>query len=183
MEDRVLKEAVHCTATEISKLFGLGVRRIGQLQSDGVIGAEKAKGKGGKRYNLEDTVKRYVSYLSDKAYGKEKKDIEVKLREQKLKADIKLKESQGELHELKTLIAAGKFIAVEDVKRDYANFFVNFKKFALAIPSNVAGRINGAVEPMEVRRIESELVEEITELLRGFVLSTEVGKCEEVKEE
>lgn len=182
MADRILKDVIHCTASEIAQLFGLGVRRIGQLQSDGIIGAEKAKGKGGKRYNLEDTIKKYVAHLSNKAYGKEKTDAEAKLKEQKLKADIKLKESQGELHELKTLIAAGKFIAVEDVKRDYANFFVNFKKFALAIPSNVAGRLNGAVEPTEVRKIESELLEEITELLREFVLSVEVGELEEAEE-
>lgn len=39
-----------------------------------------------------------------------------------MQADIALKESQGELHRLKTEIAAGQYISVEEVKLDYAKF-------------------------------------------------------------
>ena len=77
----------------------------------------------------EDTTsclrsRHYVKYLSDKAYGKQHRtDKEIELREQKMQADIALKESQGELHRLKTEIAAGQYISVEEVKLDYAKFF------------------------------------------------------------
>ena len=61
----------------------------------------------GRRYDLVPTIQQYVKYLSDKAYGKDRSEKELELREQKMKADIALKESQGELHRLKTDIAAG----------------------------------------------------------------------------
>ena len=38
------------------------------------------------------------------------------MKEQKLRAEVALKESQGELHRLRTEIAAGKYISIEEVK-------------------------------------------------------------------
>lgn len=81
------------------------------------------------------TIQSYVKYLSDKAYGKNRSEKENELREQKMRAEIALKESQGELHRLRTDIAAGKYISVEEVILDYTRFFVTFKNFAMAIPA------------------------------------------------
>ena len=94
------------------------------------------------------------------------------MKEQKLKAEIALKESQGELHKLRTEIAAGRYISVEEVKLDYGSFFVSFKKFAMSIPSKLAGRLTGFVDPVEVRSIENDLQKEVKRLLSGFVLSS-----------
>lgn len=62
-----------------------------------------------------------------------------------MRADVALKESQGELHRLKTDIAAGKYIAIEEVKIDYQKFFVAFKKFAISLPSRLIGMISAAL--------------------------------------
>ena len=70
----------------------------------------------------------------------------MELREQKMKADVALKESQGELHRLKTEIAAGKYISIEEVKLDYAKFFVAFKKFATSLPSRIIGMLSGGID-------------------------------------
>ena len=177
MEDRILKEDIHCTSAQIAKLFGVKTRSIQMFNADGIIETENAKG--GKRYNLEDTVKKYVNYLSDKAHGRTATKSEEDLREQKLKAEIRLKESQGELHSLKTEIAAGKYISVEDVKLDYSRFFVSFRNFAMSIPTKVSGELNGAVSPEEVRRIESRLNEEMSKILREVVINAEKGRGEE----
>ena len=123
------------------------------------------------RYELAPTIQRYVKYLSDKAYGKSKSEKEAELREQKLQAEIALKESQGEMHRLKTEIASGKYIDIEEVKMDYSRFFVSFKKFALSLPSRLSGRISGHCDPMEIRSIEKDLNAEIIRLLNSFVVA------------
>lgn len=153
----------------IAQLFGVTVRRIQQLTQEGVLPTtETAEGR---RYDLVPTIQNYVKYLSDKAYGKNRSEKELELREQKMKAEIALKESQGELHQLRTQIAMGNYIGIEEARMDYERFFVTFKKFAMALPARLTGMINGYVEPLEARRIEKDLQKEIQQLLGSFVLA------------
>ena len=77
----------------------------------------------GRRYELVPTIRSYVKYLSDKAYNRAQSDKEAELKSQKLQAEIALKESQGELHRLRTDIARGKYIGVEEAQIDYQRFF------------------------------------------------------------
>ena len=157
----------YATKDTVAQLFGLSGRRIEQLVADGVI--DRVRTQGGVRFELAPTIQKYVKYLSDKAYGKERSEAEAKLKEQKLRADVALKESQGELHRLRTEIAAGNYISVEEAKADYSRFFIVFKNFALSIPGKMAGRLSGFVEPVEVREIENDLQKEVKKLLRDFV--------------
>ena len=153
----------------IAKLFNVTVRRIQQLTQEGVLPTtETAEGR---RYDLVPTIQRYVQYLSDKAYGKNRSEKELELKEQKMLAEIALKESQGELHRLKTDIAAGKYIAKEEVIIDYERFFLTFKKFALAIPARLTDMISAYLDPLETRRIEQEIQREIQQLLTAFVVA------------
>jgi len=160
----------------IAQLFGVTVRRIQQLTQEGVLPTTETAD--GRRYDLVPTIQSYVKYLSDKAYGKNRSEKELELREQKMKAEIALKESQGELHRLKTDIAAGKYIGVEEVTLDYQRFFVTFKKFAMALPARVTDMVNGYVEPLEARRIEKDIQQEVQRLLEAFVVA---GVTEPVK--
>ena len=109
MSDGEVKGSFYRTEI-IAQLFGVTVRRVQQLTQEGIISTTKIleDGKSVRRYDLVPTIQAYVKYLSDKAYGKQHRtDKEIELREQKMQADIALKESQGELHRLKTEIAAG----------------------------------------------------------------------------
>lgn len=160
----------------IASLFGLSVRRVQQLTQEGVISTVKTSA--GRRYELAPTIQKYIQYLSDKAYGKSKSETEAQLKEKKLKADIALKESQGELHRLKTEIATGQYISIEEIKMDYSRFFVSFKKFAMSVPSRLAGKMTGFVDPVEIRRIEKEMQKEVTKLLNGFVISAVIEEKE-----
>ena len=159
----------------IAQLFGVTVRRIQQLTQEGVLPTTETVE--GRRYDLVPTIQSYVKYLSDKAYGKNRSEKENELREQKMRAEIALKESQGELHRLRTDIAAGKYISVEEVILDYTRFFVTVQNFAMAIPARVADLINGYAEPVEVRRIEKAIQGEIRRILTAFVVAgvTEPG--------
>lgn len=158
----------------IAQLFGVSVRRIQQLTQEGIISTTEVieDGRKQRRYDLVPTIQKYVKYLSDKAYGKQyRTEKEMELREQKMQADIALKESQGELHRLKTSIAAGDYISIEEVRLDYAKFFVVFKKFAMSLPARVSGMLSGQLEPLEARRIEKEISSEISSLLNSFVIA------------
>ena len=153
----------------ISQLFGVTVRRIQQLTQEGVLPTTETPE--GRRYDLVPTIQSYVKYLSDKAYGKNRSEKETELRQQKLEAEIALKESQGDLHRLKTEIASGKYISIEEVKMDYSRFFVTFKKFAMAIPAKLVSLISDSLDPMEARRIEKELHRDILAQLGAFVVA------------
>jgi phage terminase Nu1 subunit (DNA packaging protein) len=154
----------------IAQLFGVSVRRIQQLTQEGIIETVQVPGQG-RRYELVPTIQAYTKYLADKAYGREQSDREAELKEQKMKADIALKESQGELHRLKTEIAAGKYIAVEEVRLDYERFFVTFKNFAMSLPTRLVDEISSYVEPVEARRIEKDLHQRVKNLLVAFVVA------------
>ena len=169
----------------IAQLFNFsGTRRIEQLTQDGVIDAVlvKVDGREVRRYDLAPTIQKYVKYLSDKAYGKSRSEKEMEL---KLEAEVALKESQGELHRLKTQIAAGEYVSVNEVRSDYAKFFVVFKKFAMSIPARVCGMLSGQLEPMEARKIEKEMAGEIADLLASFVISgiVEPGEAKVILDE
>ena len=167
----------------IAQLFGLSTRRVQQLTQDGVIKTtavletdEKGHTHTVRRYDLVPTIQAYVKYLSDKAYGKaHRTDKEIELREKKMQADIALKESQGELHKLKTEIATGQYISIEEVQLDYARFFIVFKKFAMSLPARLTGMLSGQMEPADLRRCEKELASETNHLLESFVVAGQVG--------
>ncbi len=164
----------------IAQLFGISSRRVEQLVSDGII--ERIKVKNEVKFETIPTIQKYLKYLADKAHGRESKSKEAELKEKKMNAEIALKESQGELHRLRTEIAQGNYIAIEEVKADYSRFFIVFKNFALSIPSKLSGRLSGAVDPVEVRAIENDLQKEIKKLLNEFVSRavTENKKPEDV---
>lgn len=159
-------EKMLVTSKDLAQLFGVSGRRVGQLTEDGAI---EKDGRG--VYDLEKTVKAYIKYLSDKAYAREESMTEAELKEQKLRAEVALKESQKDLHELKTEIAKGQYVPVEEVELDYKKFFATFKKFAMAMPSRIAGLVGAHVEPVVLRDIEKKMNDETVRMLRAFVVS------------
>lgn len=153
----------------IAGIFDVTVRRIQQLTQDGVIKTTEVP-KEGRRYELLPTIKMYTKHLSDKAHGKGRAEREVALRQQKLEAEIALKESQGEIHRIKAEIAAGKYIDVDEVTLDYQKFFAIFKRFAMGMPSRLVGMISDSLDPMEARRVEKEMTAEVKRMLHAFVV-------------
>lgn len=162
----------YVSKSTVCQMFGIGARRVEQLISDGVI--DKVKEKNKVKFDLVDTVSRYIEYIKDKAEEKNKSAAghksEIELKAEKLEAEIALKNSQAELHELRTQIAKGEYVSVDEVQMDYERFFVVFKKFAESVPSRTAGILNGVVDPIKIRQIEDNMQEEITGMLRDFVL-------------
>lgn len=156
----------------IAQFFGLTVRRVQQLTQEGIIKTTPTPD--GRRYNLVETLKTYIQYLSDKAYGKSKSEKEAELREAKLEAEIALKDSQAELHKMKREIAAGKYIDKDEVALDYQKFFLTFQRFALSLPSRLVSMVSDQIKPTEARRVERELTEEVKRILTAFTVAGSV---------
>lgn len=165
----------------VAQLFSVSVRRVQQLTQEGIISTTEIPGQG-RRYELVPTIKTYIQYLSDKAYGKNRSEKETELKEQKLQAEIALKESQGELHRMRREIAAGKYIDIDEVALDYQKFFVVFKRFALSIPARLVSMISDRVEPLEARKIEREMNGEVRRMLKAFVVAGAPEAAENAKE-
>lgn len=159
----------YCRVEVIADLFGVSVRRVQQLTQDGTI--KSINTPNGKRYDMNSTVKAYIKFLSDKAYGRGEKVQEGALKIEKMEADIELKKTQNELHQLRVDIMDGKYIKIEQAKADYSKFMVVLKRLLVSIPSRVAGCLNGQVDPSVIRVIESDIDSDIKNTLQSFIVA------------
>ena len=164
--------AQYWTSAEIAKLFDFdNIRSVQRLVENGIIQPTVVveNGKNVSRYDLIPTVTGYVKNLRDKAAGRQSTATEKDLKNQKLKAEIALKESQGELHKLKTEIAMGRYLSVEEIKLNYSKFFIMIRQYVMNLPARVTGRLVGSITPIEARRLETDLQKELENQLRTFV--------------
>ncbi len=164
--------SIEITIGELAEILNINLSTARRLCQMDVFKSTSASGRSGQKYyNLVQSVQAFLlKKQSDHDEELRKTDIE-KLKMQKLKAEISLKKSQSELHQLKTDIEKGKYLRTDDVKHDYEEFFVIFKKFALALPARVGGCISGYIDPVVERAIEKDIHQEICSMLRTFVVA------------
>lgn len=169
---------IQVSSEELADYFCLSLRRIHQLTADGVL---KKNSPNGRKYNLKENVQAYIQDLQRRANGRSSV-TEEELKKKKLEADIALKESQGELHRLRTAIANGEYISVEEVQVDYTKFFVTFKKFVTNLPSRIIGFVSPYMEPTESRKLEKDISLDLNNMLNAFVIAgTEAKPAEQKK--
>ena len=82
---------------------------------------------------------------------------------------MELKESQGQLHRLKTAIAERRYLPTEQATAELNEFLETFKRFALNIPARVAANLAGAADAVTVRGVERSLRKELEAMLETFV--------------
>lgn len=162
------------TSEELGEYFGLSVRRINQMAIEGTLKKE------GRRFPLKENVLVYIQDLQRRANGRTSASEE-ELKKKKLEADIALKESQGELHQLKTAIATGQYISVEEVQVDYTKFFVTFKKFIMNLPARIIGFVAPYMDPSESRKLEKDITNDLNGMLAAFVVAGTEAKPAEPK--
>lgn len=158
----------YANATAISKLLGKSVRRVQQLTQDGILETEVPPGGGARKYRTCETIQRYLAHIEQKAKetGEQSKAAELTLR--KLEAEVALKESQGQLHRLKTAIAEGEYIPAEQATEELEEFMVSFKRFAMAIPARAVGTLSGNVDALAVRAMERAMRKELEAMLAVY---------------
>ncbi|WP_087064443.1 hypothetical protein [Intestinibacillus massiliensis] len=161
---------------DLSKLLGVNIRTIQRLTQEGVLTAEPdPEDKRRKVWPTAESVQAYIGHQLARADSNQRNSRIQDLEEKKLAAETELKESQRDLHVLKTDIASGKYLPVEQVQLDYSRFFVVLKKFLLAVPNRVSGLVGGYVDPVTARALEKDIAKEINTMLTSFVIAGEAG--------
>ena len=163
------------STTAVAKLLGKTTRRIQQLTQDGVLETEVPPGGGARKYKTCETIQRYIAHIEQKAQETAAASSTAELNLRKLEAEVELKESQGQLHKLKTAIAEGKYIKAEEATRDLADFMAMFKKFAMNIPPRTVKSIAGYADPHTARAMEKAMRKELEDMLAVFVDAAEIG--------
>lgn len=157
------------STTIIAQLLGLSVRRIQQLTQDGVLETDFPPGVGVRKYRTCGTIQRYIAHIEQKAKETGEKSRMAELSLKKLEAEVKLKESQGQLASIKADIAEGRYIEAEIATEQLTEFMVKFKNFALNIPSRVAGTVGSYTDTVTARAIERATRKELEDMLALFV--------------
>jgi len=153
----------------ITQLFGFeDVRRVQQLTQSGVLETEVPPGGGVRRYRTCATVQRYIAHIKQKAKESGEKGRTAELALKKLEAEVKLKESQGQLAGIKADIAEGRYIETAAAAEQLAEFMDTFKNFAINIPSRVAGTVASYTDAATARAIERATRKELEDMLALF---------------
>lgn len=148
----------------IAKIFGVSTRRVEQLKSEGVI---KGEGKPTK-YDLLPTIQAYIKYLSDKAYGREKKQTDAQLETAKLEAEKRIKTAKAEMAELELKELQGKMHRAEDVEAIVTDHVFFLRSMLMAMPGKLAVDLAGAHTAAEqADRVKQEIYY-ILENLAGY---------------
>jgi phage terminase Nu1 subunit (DNA packaging protein) len=164
------------TAARLAQILGVNLRTVQRLTQESVLTSEVDPADNRKKiYHLAASVQAYIAHQVGKSKGNERSDRMAGLEEKKLAAEIALKESQGELHKMKTEIASGKYLLVEEVQVDYSRFFIILKKFVMSIPNRVIGMLAGHVDPITARGIEKDLANDLNDMLTAFVVAGQNG--------
>lgn len=162
----------------IAKLVGCTVRNIQTLTESGDLEKETPPGHKVKKYRTCQTVQKYIAYqvriAKNKIAGGGAEAEELSLK--KLRAEVALKESQGQLHKLKTAIAEGKYVDTENVGRELAEFLRSFRQFALNMPARAVRSMPGQVDAVTAKAMEKAMREELETMLNAFTDAvTELG--------
>lgn len=118
----------------IAKIFGVSTRRVEQLKSEGII---KGQGKPTK-YDLLPTIKAYIRYLSDKAYGREKKQSDAELETEKKSAEARYKKAKADMAELELKELRGELHRASDVEAIVTDHVMTLRSMLMSMPGKVA---------------------------------------------
>ena len=140
----------------IATLFGLTVRRIQQLTQDGIIKTELVGRQ--RRYDLLDTVRRYISYLQDKCNSKGGSKDDTENESRKLKADADIKAAKAAIAEMELLELKGEMHRSEDVEAMTTDLVYSIRSMMLALPGRLAIDLASIDKPAEIsERIKQEV--------------------------
>lgn len=169
-----IKEFV--SAKDIAEIFQFeSVRRVQQLTQDGVISTTDVKesGRKVKRYELIPTVKAYIKFIQDKAYGREKKMSEADLITRKLQADVDFKEAKAKMAQLQLDEIEGRMHSAEDVECMTTDLCLAIRSALLAMPGQLSKDVAEESDPSQVQILIKDTVCLVLEELSRYEYSKE----------
>lgn len=138
----------------IAKIFGVTTRRVQQLKDEGII-----QGQGNPmRFDLLPTIQAYIRYLSDKANGREKREVMAKLEEDKLRAEAEIKQAKAKQAQMELKELQGKLHRAEDVEAITTDRVLFFRSMLMAMPGKLAVDLAGTHSAAEqAERVKKEV--------------------------
>lgn len=138
----------------IAKIFGVSTRRVEQLKAEGII---RGQGKPTK-YDLLPTIQAYIRYLSDKANGREKREVMADLEEQKMRAEVEIKQSKAKAAQMELKELQGKLHRAEDVEAITLDHVLFLRSLLTAMPGKLAVDLAGEHTAQEqAERVRQEV--------------------------
>lgn len=129
-------EEEYVTSAVVGRYLGYSAKTVQQFTGNGII--ETIETPRGRRYDLPATCRQYVKYLSDKAYGREKREAIEKLEEEKLTAEVEIKKSKAEAAKLELAELRGKMHRAEDVEAIMTDHVLFLRSMLMAMPGKLA---------------------------------------------
>ena len=147
----------------IAELFQVTVRRIQQLTQDGVLQTvEVSKGnRKFRRYDLMPTIQAYIKYLSDKAYGRDKKESLSNKEEEKLQAEVDIKKTKAKIAQLELDELEGRMHSAEDVEAMTTDLCLAVRSALLSMPGQLAVDVAEVTDAAEISEIIKSTVNDI----------------------
>jgi len=138
-------------AEAVAQFVGLTARRIYQLTDAGILPVVDTAD--GKRYDFNETVRRYIKYLQGLAAGKEVSLSEAEAKKSKTEADIKFRIAKARKAELELEELEGSMYRAEDIAAVISDLVYSMRAAILALPGRLAIDTANAQTPSEASSI------------------------------
>lgn len=138
-------------AEAVAQFVGLTTRRIYQLTDAGILLAVETAD--GKRYDFNDTIRKYIKYLQGLAAGKEVNISEAEVKKRKTEAETKFREAKAKKAELELKEYEGTLYKAEHIKAVISDMVYAMRGAILALPGRLAIDTANAQTPAEASAI------------------------------
>jgi transcriptional regulator, merR family len=153
----LIKENQIIKATELAKLLGITDRHLRNLANEGVI-KKTEKGK----YLLLESVRGYIEYIESK------NDVDLNLKDEKIKEEIKRIKKDVELKDLKIKETKNQLHLASIVEKVMTDMLMNIKGKLLSISSKVAPAVIAADNLGEIQDVIQDEIFEVLEELSEY---------------
>ena len=153
----LVKENQIIKANELAKLLGITDRHLRNLASEGII-KKTEKGK----YLFWENVLGYIEYIESK------NDIDLNLKDEKIKEEIKRIKKDTELKDLKIKETKNQLHLATIVEKVMTDMLMNIKGKLLSISSKVAPAVIAADNLGEIQDVIQDEIFEVLEELSEY---------------
>ncbi len=157
--------AGYCSTAVLANLFDITAQWVGELTRNGIL--RKHETEVGPRYNVVEATRAYVKYLREKAAGRSDKDDAASEKEQqKLAAEVRIKEARADYAELELAELRGEMHRSEDVEAMTQQLVFTIRGMLVALPGRLAVDVAGVSDAAEasvlIRREVNAVLEELS---------------------
>ena len=165
MAQKKPEPAGYCSTAVLANLFDITAQWVGELTKNGIL--RKHDTEVGPRYNVVEATRSYVKYLREKAAGRGDKDsASAEKEQQKLAAEVRMKEAKAEYAELELAELKGKMHRSEDVVALTEQMIFAIRGMLVALPGRLAVDVAGVNDAAEaavlIRREVNAVLDELS---------------------